>query len=84
MGSDRMLLRYAYHISFTAKFRDKCKWQNEFKPDRKGGLVWNMDGPKTNKGTGAKVYRWGSRKAHSFSFWLHTMVFQAETYAIEA
>jgi len=84
MVSDRMLLRYAYHKTFTAKFPDNCKLQNEFKPDRKGGLAGNADGPKTNKGTGAGVYRWGSRKVHSFSFGLHTMVFQAETYAIKA
>jgi hypothetical protein len=79
-----MLLRYAYCKPFTPKFPDKCKWQNEFNPDRKGGLVWNTDGPKTNKGTDARVYRCGSRKAHSFSFGLHTTVFQAEAYVIKA
>jgi hypothetical protein len=81
MGSDRMLLRYSHCKPITTKFPDKFKWQN---PDRKGGLVWNTDGFKTIKGTGARVYRWGSRKAHSFSFGLHTMVFQAETYAAKA
>jgi len=29
---------------------------------RKGGLVWYMDGSKTDEGTGAGVYRWGLRK----------------------
>jgi hypothetical protein len=84
MVSDRMLLRYAYCKPFTAKFPDNCKLQNDFNPDRKGGLAVNADGPKTNKGTGAGVYRWRSRKAHSFRYGLHTMVFHAETYAIKA
>jgi hypothetical protein len=30
------------------------------------------------------VYRWGSRRGHSFSLGLHTTVFQAEIYAIKA
>jgi hypothetical protein len=29
------------------------------------------------------VYRWGSRRGHSFSLGLHTTVFQAEIYAIK-
>jgi hypothetical protein len=43
-----------------------------------------MDGSKTNKSTGAGVYRWGSRRGHSFRLGLHTMVFQAEIYTIKA
>jgi len=82
--SNGWYLTGCYRKPFTAKFPDNCKLQNEFNPDRKGGLAGNVDCPKTNKGTGAGVYRWGSRKAHSFSFGLHTMVFQAETYAIKA
>jgi ribonuclease HI len=50
----------------------------------KGGLVRYMDGSKTNKGTGAGVYRWSSRRGHSFSLGLHTTVFQAEIYATKA
>jgi hypothetical protein len=42
-------------------------------------MGWNMDGSKTNKGTGAGGYRWGSKKEHSY-----TMVFQAEIYSIKA
>jgi hypothetical protein len=84
MGSVRMLPRYAYHKPFTVKFPDKCEWQNGFNPDNKGDLVWYTDGSKTNKGTGAGVYRWGSRRGHSFSLGLHTTVFQAEMYAIKA
>jgi ribonuclease HI len=53
-------------------------------PDNKGGLVWYTDGSKTNKGTGAGVYRWGSRRGHSFSLGLHITLFQAEIYAIKA
>jgi hypothetical protein len=66
------------------KFPDMCEWQNGFNPDNRRGLVWYMDGSKTNKGTGARVYRWGSRRGHSFSLGLHTTVFQAEVYAIKA
>jgi hypothetical protein len=84
MGSDRVLLRYACHKPFTVKFPDKCEWQNGFNPGNKGGLVWYTGGSKTNKGTGAGVYRWGSRTGHSFSLGLHTIVFQAESHAIKA
>ena len=38
-----------------------------------------MDRSKTNKCTGAEVYREGLRKGHSFSLGLHTTVFRAET-----
>jgi hypothetical protein len=37
-----------------------------------------MDELKTNEGTGARVYRWGSRSGHIFFLRLH--VFQAEVY----
>jgi ribonuclease HI len=84
IGSDRMLLRYVYHNPFTVKFPDKCEWQNGFSPDNKGRQVWYTDGSKTNKGTGAGVYRWGLRRGHSFSLGLHAMVFHAEIYAIKA
>jgi len=43
-----------------------------------------MDGPKTNEGTGAGVYKWGSKRGHSFQLGLHTTVFQVEIYAIMA
>ena len=84
MGSHRMLLRYAYQKPFKVKLPNKCEWQNKFKPDNKGGLVWYTDRPKTNTGTGARIYRYGSRRGHSFSLWLHTTVFQDEIYAINA
>jgi hypothetical protein len=84
MGCDRMLPRYAYHKPFTVKFPDKCEWQNGFKPDNKGGPVWYTDGSKTNKGTGAGVYRWGSRRRHSFSLGLNTTVFQTEIKALDS
>jgi hypothetical protein len=81
-GSDRMLPRCAHYKPFTAKFPDKCEWQNGFNPDNKGGQVWYTDGSKTNKGTGADVYRWCMRREHSFSLGLHTMAFQAEIQTI--
>jgi len=49
-----------------------------------GGLVWNVDGSKTNKDTGVGVYIWGSIRRHSFIPGLHTTVFQAKIYTIKA
>jgi hypothetical protein len=43
-----------------------------------------MDRPNTNKGTGAGVYRWRPKQAHSFSFGFHTTLFHAEIRAIKA
>jgi hypothetical protein len=83
MRSDRMILRYAYHKPFLVKFCDKCEWQNGFKPD-KGDLDGYVDRSKTNKGTGAGMYRRGLRRGHSFSFGLHTTSFQTEVYTIMA
>jgi hypothetical protein len=57
--SDRMLVTHAYHKPFTVKFPDKCEWQNRFNPNNKGGLVHDINGSKTSKGTGAVVYRRG-------------------------
>jgi hypothetical protein len=37
-----------------------------------------------NKCTGAGVYRWGSRRGHSFILGLYTTIFQADIYAIKA
>jgi hypothetical protein len=79
-----MLLRYAFHKPFTVKFPDRCESQNGFKTDNEGGLVWYTDGSKTNKGTVVGVYRWGTRRGHSFSLGLHTTVFQAEISATKA
>jgi len=30
---------------------NRHEWQNAVNPDNKGGLVWYMDGLKTNEGT---------------------------------
>jgi hypothetical protein len=84
MGSDRMLPRHACKKPFTGKFPAKNEWQNGLNSDNKGGLLWYADKSKTNKGTGAGVYRWGSRRGHSFSLGLPTTVFQAEIHAIKA
>jgi hypothetical protein len=56
MGTDKMILRYAYHKAFTVKFPNKYEWQNRFNPNSKGDLVWYMDRSKTNESTGAGVY----------------------------
>jgi hypothetical protein len=53
-------------------------------PIKKGGLIWYTDGSKTNKGTGAGVYCYGTRLRLSFSLGQYTTVFQAEVYAIKA
>jgi ribonuclease HI len=61
-----------YYIS---KFHlsSKHEWQNGFNPDNKGGLVWYTDRSKTNEGTGAGVYKWGSRRGialvSGFTLW---------------
>jgi hypothetical protein len=80
-GKEKIIVRA---VIFMVKFLDKCEWQNGFNPDNKGRLVWYTDRSKINKGTGAGVYRWGSRRGHSFSLGLHTTVFQVAIYAIKA
>jgi ribonuclease HI len=83
-GTERMTPRYVFHKPFKVHLSNKHEWQNGFKPDNQGGLLWYTDGSKTNEGTGTGVYKWGSRKGHSFSLGFHTTVFQAEIYAIKA
>ena len=61
--SDRMLSTYTFLKPFAVKFPDKCEWQNRFNSDNKEGMGWFIDGSKTNKGTGAGVYRWGSKRS---------------------
>jgi hypothetical protein len=84
MGSDKMILRYVYEKPFTVRFPDRSEWDDGFQPDRKGGLIWYTDGSKTNKGTGAGVYCYGTGRKRSFSLGQDTTVFQAEVYAIKA
>jgi hypothetical protein len=60
MGTDRMTPRYVFHKPFKIHLSSRHEWQNGFNPYNKGGLVWYTDGSKTNEGTGAGVYRWGS------------------------
>jgi hypothetical protein len=45
------------------------------------GLVWYTD---RSKITGTWVYKWRSKRGHTFILGLHTMVFQAEIYDIMA
>jgi hypothetical protein len=49
MGIDKMIPRFVYQKPFTVKFPHKCKWQNGFNADKKGGLVWYEERSKTNK-----------------------------------
>jgi hypothetical protein len=79
-----MIPRYEFHKPFKVHLTSRHEWKNGFNPENKGGLVWYTDGSKTNEGTGAEVYRWGSGRGHSFSLRHHTTVFQAEIYAIKA
>jgi hypothetical protein len=62
MGSDKMIPRNAYEKPFMIRIPDRSEWKEGFEPDRKGGLIWNTDGSKTNKGTGAGVYCYGTRR----------------------
>jgi hypothetical protein len=84
MGTDKMILRNVYEKPFTIRIPDRSEWKEGFEPDRKGGLIWYTDGSKTNKGTGAGVYCYGTRRRLSFSLGRYTTVFQAEVYATKA
>jgi hypothetical protein len=83
MGFDKMIPRYVYCKPFSIRFTDRSEWKQGFQPDRKGELIWYIDGAETSKGTGAGVYCHGSRRKLSFSFGQYTAVFQAEVYAID-
>jgi hypothetical protein len=50
MGSDKMLLKYAYHKPFMVKFSNKYELQDGFNPENKRGLIWYTDRSKNNKG----------------------------------
>jgi hypothetical protein len=67
MGSDKMILRHVYDKPFTIRFPDRSEWKEGFQPYRKEGLIWYTDGSKTNKGTGAGVYCYGTGQKLSFS-----------------
>jgi hypothetical protein len=69
MGTDRMIPKHVY---------DK---PDGFQPDRKGGIIWNTDGSRTNKGTGAWVYDYGTRRMLTFSLEKYTITIQ---YRIQA
>jgi hypothetical protein len=62
-------LKHGHHKPFMVMFPDKCEWQNGFNPDNKRGQVWYLGRYDTNESIGAKVYKWGLRRRHSFSFW---------------
>jgi hypothetical protein len=50
----------------------------------RGVSIWYTDGSKTNKGTGAGVCCYGTRRELTFGLGRYTTVFQAEVYAIKA
>jgi hypothetical protein len=68
MGSDKMIPRSVYDKPFMIRFPNRSEWKEGFQPDRKGGLIWYTDGSKTNKGTGAGVYCYGTGRKPSISF----------------
>jgi len=74
MGTDQMILRYAYHKPFKVQLPNKHKWQKGFNSDNKGGLVWYMDRSKKNNNYDTRVYKWDSIRVHSFSLGLQTKV----------
>jgi hypothetical protein len=52
--------------------------------NRKGGLILDTDGSKTNKGTESGVYSYGTRWMLSFTVERYTAVFQAKVHTIKA
>jgi hypothetical protein len=75
MGSDKMIPRHVYDKPFTIRLPDRNEWKERFQPDRKEALNWYTDGSKTNKGTGAGVHCYGTRRKLSFSVGQYTTVF---------
>jgi hypothetical protein len=84
MGTDKMIPKHVCDKPSTVRFPHRSEWKDGFHPDRKGGLIWHIDNSKTNKGTGAGVYAYGTRQKLSFSLGKYTRVFQAEVNAIMA
>jgi hypothetical protein len=83
MGSDKMTPRHVFDKHFTIRFPDRSEGKERFQPNRKEGLIWYTDGSKTNKGTGAGVYCYGTGRKPSIIFGQYTTVFQAEVYTIK-
>ena len=48
-GTDKIILRYAYHKSFRVKFPNKYEWQYIFNPDHKGGRSGIQTAPRPMK-----------------------------------
>jgi len=66
MGSDNMLLRFAYHKAFMVRFLESVNGRTGSSLTTKE--AWSgIDRPKTNTGTGAGIQRWGLRSGHIFS-----------------
>jgi ribonuclease HI len=84
MGSDKMIPRYVDEKPFTIRFPIEVNGTGDSNPTKKGLLIWYTDGSKTERGSRAGVYYCGTRIKLSFSLGRHTMVYQAEVYAIKA
>jgi ribonuclease HI len=83
MGTDKMILIYAFHKPLTVRLPNRSEWERGIVPMEKGRLTWYTDGSKSNEGTGASVYSHGMMQRLSFSLGQNTTVFQAEVYAIK-
>jgi hypothetical protein len=83
MGTDKLIPRHVYDKPFTVTFPERSEWKDGFQPDRKRGLLSYADGSKTNKGTGAGVFGYGTRQKLSFSLGNYNIVFPGEMYAIK-
>jgi hypothetical protein len=74
----KMIPRYEFNKPFLARFPDTSILENGFQSDRNDGLIWYMDGSKTNEGNGAGVYGYRTRRRLSFSLAQYSTVIQAE------
>jgi hypothetical protein len=83
-GTDRMILRYAFHKPFTVRLPNRSEWDRGIVPSGKKGIIWHTDGSKMNKGTGAGVYGHDMGQRFSFSLGQYATVFEAEVYATKA
>jgi hypothetical protein len=46
MGTDKIILRFAYHKSFRVNFPSRYEWQYIFNPAHKGGWSGIQTGPR--------------------------------------
>jgi hypothetical protein len=77
MGTNRRIPRHVCEKPFMVRFHDRSEWNDGLQCNRKGVLMWYTDIYKTNKGTVAGGYGYGTRQKLSFSLGKYTTVFQA-------